>query len=123
GEATGSTKEAGTPGNQFHPFTAHWRTPGGALAWILLVKAPRRDARVPKSTATITGTGDATFRIAAPGCGPEAFQRQMWTPPGMKIQVDTDANGFSVTPGKGYVELAYTDASRFVLHFSKAQMD
>ena len=57
-EATSSTKEAGTPGNQFHPFTAHWRTPDGALAWLLLVKAPRGDARVEKDTATIAGIGD-----------------------------------------------------------------
>lgn len=122
-EATSSTKEAGTPGNQFHPFTAHWRTPDGALAWLLLVKAPRGDAIVEKDTATITGTGDSTFRIAAPGCEPEALQRQLWAPPGIKVDVDTDATGFTVARGKGYLEISYTDASRFVLRFSKPQSD
>jgi len=121
-EATSSTKEAGTPGNQFHPFTAHWRTPDGALAWLLLVKAPRGDARIEGETATITGTGDSTFRIAAPGCEPEALQRQLWTPPGIKIDVDTDATDVTVVRGKGYLEISYTDASRFVLRFSKPQL-
>ncbi len=104
-EATQSTKEAGTPGNQFHPFTAHWRTPEGALAWILLVKAPRGDARVQNETVTITGSGDVTFRIAAPGGNAEALQRRLWAPPGIRVEVNTDATGFAVTPGKGYMTL------------------
>ena len=122
-EATSSTKEAGTPGNQFHPFTAHWRAPDGTVAWLLLVKAPRVDARVEKDTATIAAIGDATFRISAAGYNPATLQRGLWALPGIKIQVESDATGFSVVPGKGYVELSYTDASRFVLRFSKPELN
>jgi len=122
GEITGATKEAGTPGNQFHPVTAHWRTPDGALAWLLLVKAPRADARVAKETINITGAGDFTFRIQAPGCEPESLRRDLWKTPGINIDVESDAGGFTVTPGKGYIDLVYQDASRFVIRFSKVHL-
>ena len=34
----------------------------------------------------------------------------------------SDAAGFMITPGKGYIDLVYQDATRFVLRFSKAQL-
>ena len=82
----------------------------------------RGDARVQNETVTITGSGDVTFRIAAPGGDAEALQRRLWAPPGIRVEVDTDATGFAVTPGKGYIDVTYRDASRFVLSFSKPQL-
>lgn len=120
-EATAATKEAGTPGNQFHPMTAHWQTQDGKIAWLRLTKAPRGDASVEKSSVMITGTGDYTFRLQGSGVRADSLQRAYWAPPGLAVRVDTDAASFSVSPGDGFVDISYGEATKFHLQFEKKQ--
>jgi len=109
GEFTGKTK-ASPPGSQFHPATIHWR--GG---WVRLLDVGPVDATAARDTLTISCTGSATFRIAAPGLKAGDLQREQWLLPGLTVRVETDAGGVSVEPAAGHVDVIYRNATRFTL--------
>jgi hypothetical protein len=115
GEFTGKSKAAGTARNTFIPATVHWKTPGGDVGSIYLAEAPRVDARAQRDMLTISAIGDSTFRISAPGLEPKNVDRNTWTLPGLNVRVETDATGFNVSRGSGYVDVVYKDATKFVL--------
>jgi len=114
GEAAGGTRE---PAGQYIPATAHWKTPAGATAWMALLQGPRSDARADKDTLAITGLGDFTFRVSAPQLDPARVQRELWTLPGISVRVSSDAGGMALTPGDGYLDITYREATRFELRF------
>lgn len=120
GEATGKSRAAGTPRNQLVPATAHWRTPSGEVGYFYLSKAPRLDARAERETLRISAIGDSTFRIHAAGLTANRVGRDAWDLPGLRVAVETDATGFSVKPSGEFVDVAYTDATRFLLRTAKA---
>jgi hypothetical protein len=115
GEFTGKSKAAGTARNTFIPATVHWKMPGGDVGSIYLAEAPRVDARAQRDMLTISAIGDSTFRISAPGLEPKNVDRNTWTLPGVNVRVETDATGFNVSRGSGYVDVVYKDATKFVL--------
>jgi len=112
-ESTNRTREAGA---QFHPATIHWRTPTGGTAWVRLLQGPRLNAQVEKETLTISGVGDYTFRMSAVGLENNMFQRELWLMPGLTVKLDTDARGIAVTPGAGFIDVQYREATKFTLH-------
>jgi hypothetical protein len=117
GEITQLSRAAGPASRtNFYPATIHWKTPGGQIGWILLHDAPRVDARATENQLTIAAIGDSTFHLSAPGLSADQLTRQRWTLPGLVVDVDTDAAGFTCTPTAGGAEVRYTAATRFVLH-------
>jgi hypothetical protein len=119
GEVTSLSRSAGpTSRTIFYPATIHWRTPNGTIGWVWLRDTPRLDARASKNTLTVTAIGDSIFRLSAPGLTAAALTRDRWTLPGLTVDIATDANGFTVTPGEDFFEVQYREATRFVLHTS-----
>jgi hypothetical protein len=114
-ESTNLTREAGA---QFHPATVHWKTPAGEAGWIRLYQGPRLNAQVEKETLTISGVGDYTFRMNAPALESKMFQRELWLLPGLSVKLDTDARGMTVTPGNGFMDVQYREATKFTLHLA-----
>jgi len=118
GEATGGTHQ---PEGQYIPATAHWKTPAGETAWMGLMQGPRLDARVENKVLLVTGLGDFTFRVSAPGLDPESIQRETWTLPGMTVRVLSDGSDMSAKPAEnpadGHIDITYREATRFQLRF------
>jgi hypothetical protein len=114
---TGGTCE---PGAQFHPATAHWKTPAGEIGWLRLLQGPRVNARAENGVPTISAIGDSTFRLAAPSLDPRTIQRDLWVLPGLTVRVDADALSSTVAPGDGYVDIVYLEATKIVLRFPPA---
>ena len=116
GEHTSLSRSAGaTSRTLFHPATIHWKTPTGTIGWVWLRDTPRIDATASKNTLTITAIGDSIFRLSAPGLSAAALTRDRWTLPGLIVDVTTDANVFTITPGADYIEVEYREATRFIL--------
>jgi len=117
GEITSLSRSAGaTSRTIFCPATIHWRTPNGTIGWVWLRDTPRVDARASKNTLTVTAIGDSIFRVSAPGLTVSDLTRDRWTLPGLTVVVETDANGFTLTPGEEFIDVQYREATRFVLH-------
>jgi hypothetical protein len=118
GEATGGTRETS---GQYVPATAYWKTPNGEAAWMALAQGPRSDARVDKQTLYVTGIGDFTFRVSAPGSGAAQVKRDAWALPGITVHVTSDAADMSVTPVDGHLDITYREATRFELRFESTR--
>lgn len=116
GESTTFTKAAGTPGNQFHPATMHWQTPDHDVGWMVLRSAPRVNARAAANSLTIDAIGTSIFRLSAPGLHARDLSRNRWSLPGLLVEIETDATGMQVVEGRGWVDVTYREATRFVLH-------
>ncbi len=120
GEITGRTLGA-TPGKgQFHPATIHWRAPGDDVGWVRLYASPPADAEAGKESLLVTAAvpGDFTFRISVPGLVAGQLGRDRWTLPGLVLLIESDAKAFAVTPGDGFVDVAYHGATGVKLQVS-----
>ena len=114
-EATGLTRDIPKTTSQFHPATIHWQMPSGDVGWIVLRQAAKLDARAEKNQLTITATGDAMFRIAAPTAVLEQVTRDRWSLPGLAVTITTDAQSWAVVRRQNYIEVTYGAATHFIL--------
>jgi hypothetical protein len=121
-EFTGGTRDAGSPGNQFHPATIHWRMPDGDIGWVRLIQCPRVDAKAARNVLTITTTrGDSRFRVFAPphdrniAALAVKLTNSSWKLPGLTVSVDTDATGFDAEHDGDYLVITYRNATRLRL--------
>ena len=117
GEITGKTRGANPNSGQFHPATIHWQVPGGEVGWMKLHASPLCDAEAGKETLSINSSvaGDYTFRLCVSGLAAEKLLREQWTLPGLVVRIDTDAISVTTTPGDGFVDVVYANASRVIL--------
>lgn len=91
------------PSDQFHPVTAHWRTPGGGVAWLRLRHIGPVDASAAPGSLAIAGTVEPelaerfgkdhtewVFEIFLPE-GTEGVQVTAgeWALPGLRMHVTT----------------------------------
>lgn len=117
GELTQLSVAAGPTLGQFHPATAHWRIGSDTLGWFVLRECPPVDARAETNRLTIvTARGDSTFRIRAPGLAADKLGAHRWSLPNLEVRVETDASGFTVARGDGFVDARYLGATKIVLH-------
>lgn len=114
-EATGLTRDIPKTTSQFHPATIHWQMPSGDVGWIVLRQAAKLDARAEKNKLTITATGIAMFRIAAPAAQLDKITRDHWVLPGLMVTITTDAQTYAVVRRQDYFEVTYGTATHFVL--------
>ena len=116
GEFTGLTRSAVPRETQFHPATIYWRLPAGGVGWILLQQSPCINARAEKNRLIIDAVGDSTFRINAPGITPTQITHNLWSLPGLTVEVQTDSAEFTASATDGGLDARYRNATKFVLH-------
>jgi hypothetical protein len=106
---------------QFHPATAHWRTPNGTLGWLRLVYEQERPADAvasPYRLELTTGTPEVVFEVHAPSLQPSAAQSDSWLLPGLTVHVDVACDSFVKRRLGERLELRYAlqaDRSNLVL--------
>ena len=101
GQVTGLTKDAPAD-TQFHAATAQWRTPEGSIGWFYVLRAPKIDALVEKTSIRITAHGDVVFRMKAAGAERAKITANKWSLPGLTVTIEGDQQGFEVKKGAYY---------------------
>jgi hypothetical protein len=114
GEITGHTRDVDAR-SQFHPVTVQWQTPNGKIGWIQLTRCPMIDAGADKTGISISAIGDVSFRIDAPGARASQVTEEQWPLRGLRIQVSSDAKGFSAVQNGRFVDVTYTGMTRMHL--------
>jgi len=114
-ESTGLGRDTRGANAQFRPATIHWRAPGGEVGWIALIQSPRVNARASRNTLAIEAIGESTLRLSVPGADDTQLALDHWVLPGLDVRIETDAETFSVQPGKGVIDVIYARATRIVL--------
>jgi hypothetical protein len=95
---------------QFHPATAHWRCPDGAIGWLRLRHTAPVDARATERRLTITcpaPDGALTFQCVAPGIDASTIHPDRWQFPGLTVHVETNAPEPSAAADDGTLEIRY----------------
>jgi hypothetical protein len=115
GEITGHTKGVDAQ-SQFHPVTVQWQMPGGKIGWIQLTRTPPIDASAKQGEIVITAAGDVSFRIYAPGVTTGQLEQKMWTLPGLKVRVTTDAKNFVAHGENAISDVTYTGMTHMILN-------
>ncbi|HEX7158262.1 MAG TPA: hypothetical protein VF214_04580 [Edaphobacter sp.] len=101
GQVTNLTKDAPAD-TQFHAATAQWRTPEGSIGWFHVLRAPKIDALVEKTSIRIAAKGDVVFRVKAAGAERAKITANKWSLPGLTVTVEGDQQGFEVKDGAYY---------------------
>ena len=81
--------------SQYHPVTLHWRTPGGGIGWIRLIREAPVDAKVTPGELTIhclarrgsQSALEARFVIEAEGITADCFEGNTWRLPGITLHL------------------------------------
>ncbi len=75
--------------NQFHPVTAHWRTPDGSIGWIRTRSASIIRAEAQPNELRLSGEGEMiyVFEIRAAGATAEMIGPAQWSLPGLTVEV------------------------------------
>lgn len=109
------------PSDQFHPVTAHWRTPGGGVAWLRLRHIGPVDATAAPGSLRVTGRVDPelierfgrhhsewAFELFLPE-GTEGVQvtTEEWSLPGLRIQLTADIPTMHIERDGQHLRLIY----------------
>lgn len=81
--------------DQAHPFTLHWKMPGGGVGWMRMLHSAPVDPRIvedmivftPIQTNAPSPKQPIEFEVYAPGITKEAFQETRWDLPGLPLDV------------------------------------
>jgi hypothetical protein len=102
--------------SQFHPVTVQWQMPDGKIGWIQLTRTPPIDASAKQGEIEITAAGDVSFRIYAPGVSTGQLQQKLWTLPGLKVRVTSDAKNFVAHGENALSDVTYTGMTHMILN-------
>jgi hypothetical protein len=110
----GENTSGRTPGSsQFAPATMHWRC-GDDVGWMRLKHNVPVDAWAEEDQLTIsaraqeTAAVDLVFEIHARGVDAQAIRRDRWELPCLTVEVETDADGPTVTQDDELMTLRFT---------------
>lgn len=98
---------------QFHPVTIHWLTAADTVGWIKLGSAAPVDAWATPGRLEIVcsahpgGALVLTFYVESPAIDPGAFQRTAWNLPGLRVDVETNADELQVERAAERIALHY----------------
>jgi len=109
------------PSDQFHPVTAHWRTPGGGVAWLRLRHIGPVDAQVAPNRLIVAGTmepglrerfgahhSEWVYEIFLPeGVDGVQVAAECWELPGLGVVVTTDLAEMRVERSSNHLRLIY----------------
>lgn len=106
--------------DQFHPATAHWQTPDGAVGWLCtrcetLIQAVAEPHRLQLSSREPTAY---VFEIHAPGADAALIHASEWSLPGLNIRLDRPNTPFTAEQDGDVIRVRFEANAPITLTFS-----
>ncbi|MCC6803561.1 MAG: hypothetical protein IT319_11815 [Anaerolineae bacterium] len=106
--------------DQFHPATAHWQTPDGAVCWLrtrceTLIQAFAEPRRLQLSSREPVAF---VFEIRAPGADATLIHADQWRLPGLNIRLDRPDTPFTAEQDGGVIRVRFEASEPITLTFS-----
>jgi len=86
--------------SQFHPATIHWQAGARRVGWVRLLCTGPVDAVAGPLRLVVTGPGQLTFLMDAPGIQATLVTPERWQLPGLEVRVEASVPGAIKSAGE-----------------------
>jgi len=94
------------PGSaQFHPGVVYWQAGADEVGWIRLRHTWPADARAGANRLDISGAGEISFQISAPGLDAGLIRPNHWQLPGLEVQVESNVSSVHIERQPDMIEI------------------